>query len=164
MTKGQIYFNPRVWRVRVAQAAIWVGAATLIWLFFSEDHATIAIEDQIAVWFGLVLAIACVLGFEVYLRRYVVAIMREPDGLAITTLATFHRRRLLIKAGRLGQERNDKFSGRSVVDNNWSPLGIPGIWPPMIIDVTPPAKLDRQALQAAIRRLAQRGDGRKERL
>jgi hypothetical protein len=164
MAKGQIYVNPRVWRVRVAQAAIWLAAAALIWLFFSEDHATMATPDRIAVWFGLVFAIACVLGFEVYLRRYVVAIVREADSLAITTLATVHRRRLLIKAGRLGQERNDTFSGRSIVDNNWSPLAIPGIWPPMIVDVTPPARLDRQALDAALRRLSQRGDGRKERL
>jgi hypothetical protein len=164
MAKGQIYFNPRVWRVRVAQTAIWAGAAALIWLFFSEDHATLATQDQIAVWFGLVFAIACVLAFEVYLRRYVVAIEREADGLAITTLATLHRRRLLIRAGMLGQERNDRFVGRSVVDNNWSPLRLPGIWPPMVVDVTPPARLDRQALEAALRRLPQRGDGRKERL
>lgn len=172
MADDTVYRNPRAWRVRVAQAAIAAFAATAVWLFISEDHAGMATADRIAVWFGLLFGLACFLAFEVYLRRYVLRIEREARGLAITTLATVHHARLVIRDGSLGRERNDRssFIGAPTVNNSWIPLNLPGRWPPFIIDVTPPAKLHRGGLEAALRRASKpatspkgRGDARGER-
>lgn len=170
--QGRIYFNPRVWRVRIAQAAVSLLAAGMVWLFVSEDHAAMTSGDRIAVWFGLIFGLACFLGFEVYLRRYVVEVKRDGDALAITTLATVHHRTMRIRDGSLGREQNDRSSliGAPTVNNNWIPLRVPGVWPPFLIDVTPPATLNRSGLDAALRRASKpvdgpkrRGDGRKER-
>jgi len=115
---------------------------------------------------------ACVLAFEVYLRRYVVRIEREADCLAIRTLATVHQRTLRIRDGSLGRERNDRSNlpGTPSVDNVWAALRVPGVWPPFILDLTPPAVLNRGALSAALARASRRakaakgrGDGRRER-
>jgi len=173
MSNDRIYFNPRAWRVRIAQAAIYGFAVLAGWLFLSEDHAGMAMADRVAVWFGLIFGAACFLAFEVYLRRYVVRIEREAEGLAITTLATVHQRTMRIHDGSLGAERNDRsyLVGTPSVNNNWIPLRVPGVWPPFIVDVTPPATLNHGALHSALTRATKRpakaakgrGDGRRER-
>lgn len=170
--EGRIYSNPRAWRARIAQAAISLLAAGMVWLFVSEDHAAMTSGDRIAVWFGLIFGVACFLAFEVYLRRYVVEMKRDGDALAITTLATAHRRTVRIRDGSLGRERGDRSNlvGAPSVNNMWIPLRVPGMWPPFILDATPPAMLNRGALDAALRRASGsvkgpkgRGDGRRER-
>lgn len=151
-----IYRNPRAWRVRVAQAAIWACAVFVVWIcLFAPVNPNDGPADRIVMLAAPVFVLACVAGFECYLRLYVVLIAQEADHIAVTTLATLHRRTLLLdkKRLRLGGQRHDRIlPGLSPgVDNFSSRLRVTGWRLPLIVDETPPARLDRAALEKALR-------------
>jgi hypothetical protein len=165
MAGERIYENPRAWRARIAQLAVWILAAVMVWLAVSENQVDETMADRIALWFGLIFGLACLVGIEVFLRRYVTAIDRAADGLSIETLATVHRRRVVVKGGSLGGARRDELwlPGTPSVNNQWTTISAPGLWMPLVVDVTPPAKLNRALMEAALRGKSGRGDGRKKR-
>lgn len=144
----QIYDNPRGWRVRIAQAAIWGFGALIIWLAFFSGGPVGSWGEQIFVWvIGAVVALimACT---EIYLRAYVIE-MRLDQGLHITTLSFFGQRSFTTDpaAVRVGQEKHDflDIPFKPVVDNYWIPLRVPGHRLPLIVDTTA-AKLDTRAI------------------
>lgn len=160
-----IYRNPRAWRVRIAQAAIWAFPAALIWIAATAPAGTSAGELAL-VWSLAAVAAVLLLAFEIYLRVYVIEISTEREAVRITALATFHHR--VIRPGAivgLGAERHERgsFGLSPSFNNRWLTLKLPGQWPPLIIDVTPPARLDRAALQRAAQTLRRAGDVRGQR-
>ncbi len=156
-----IYWNPRAWRVRFAQAAVWALPVALTWIAATADPATSA--GELALVWGLAAAAAVlVLAFELYLRAYVIEITAEDRALRITTLATLHNRILRPQSiTGLGADRHERgsFGLSPSFNNRWVTLKLPGQWPPLIIDETPPARLDRSALQRAVKDLRPQGDG-----
>lgn len=146
-----IYSNPRGWRVRIAQAAIWVFGGLIVWLaFFSDGHVG-SQGEQIFVWVTGALTALVMACTELYLRAYVIG-MRLEGGLRITTLSFFGQRSFTVDpaAVRLGGERHDFFIGRSIVNNFWMPMNAPGEPLPLIVDTTA-AGLDAAALDRAAR-------------
>lgn len=148
----EIYANPRAWRVRIAQAAIWGFGGLIVWLaFFSNGHVG-SQGEQIFVWVLGALTALIMAGTEYYLRAYVVD-MRLDGGLRITTLSFFGQRSFTVDPAsvRLGAEKHDLFVGRQVVSNFWMPLHVPGEPLPLIVDTTA-ASLNESALQRAAAR------------
>lgn len=146
-----IYSNRRAWRVRIAQATIWLFGGLILWLVFFSDSPVESQAEQIFVWIvaGLVASLmACT---EAYLRAYVTE-MRVDGGLCITTLSFFGQRQFVVDPAkvRLGAEKHDFFVGRSIVNNFWMPLRVPGERLPLIVDTTA-ASFDAAALQRAAR-------------
>ena len=142
-----IYLNQRAWRVRVAQAAIWVGAALCLWLVLSPPPIpTDGSVDQLVASLGAALMLCAIIAFEVYLRLYVLRIDRELDTLVITTLATVHHRRLRLSvtALSLGQIRRERAPAALApgYDTSWRALKVKGQTFPFIVDVTVPASLE----------------------
>lgn len=144
-----IYDNPRAWRVRIAQVAVWLFGAAIVWLaFFSNGHVG-SFAEQIFVWVMGAASILVLAGTEFYLRAYVLK-MRLETRLEITTLSFFGRRSIEADpaAISLGRERHDLWLYRSIVDNYWIPLNVPGEVLPLIVDTTA-ADIDMQALAKA---------------
>jgi hypothetical protein len=148
----EIYNNPRAWRVRVAQAAVWVFGALIVWLAFFANGPVGSQGEQIFVWVMGALAALLMAATEFYLRAYVV-IMRLDGGLRITTLSFFGERELTVDPASVsvGAERHDFFVGRQIVSNFWMPLRVPGEALPLIVDTTA-APLDGGALARAASR------------
>jgi hypothetical protein len=149
----EIYANPRAWRVRIAQAAIWVFGAPLVWLAFFSGAPVESMGEQVFVWVAGALMALIMAGAEFYLRAYVVD-MRLEGGLRITTLSFFGQRSFTVDPAlvRLGDEKHDFFVGRQIVSNYCAPLRVPGEPLPLIIDTTV-ASLNSAALgRAAARR------------
>ncbi|MDZ4761817.1 MAG: hypothetical protein SGJ21_12175 [Alphaproteobacteria bacterium] len=160
MSGADIYRNPRAHRVRIAQAAFWVFGVVLVWLAFLDDSAVGSPGELIFVRAVGVCAIALILAFEVYLRLYVLRIREEGGALEIVTLATLHHRTFRHDPGRydpggdvLGATRRERSRSLRAPSVNvwWTPLRLRGRRLPLIIDETPPAKLDRRRLEAALR-------------
>ena len=151
-----IYDNPRAWRVRIAQAAIWVFGSLIAWLAFLSDGPVESAGEQVFVWVIGALMLLIMAGTEFYLRAYVLKMQLE-DGLEITTLSFFGRRSLTVDPGDIsfGRERHDVWRFRSIVDNTWLPLNVPREVLPLIVDTTA-AAVDIQALAQAVQR-TQRG-------
>jgi len=151
-----LYLNPRGWRVRVAQAAIWLGALIILWLcFLAAPNFNNGPADQVVIVAAPIFSAFCVGAFEIYLRHYVLAIAQADDKIIITTLASLHRRTLALDKRRLhlgGQRHEHTLPGLAPgVDNFSSRLRVTGWRWPLIIDETPPAALDRDALFKALR-------------
>jgi hypothetical protein len=143
-----IFLNPRAWRVRVAQAAIWLSAALCVWLAFlaPASPADQALDEFVAAA-GACLMLSAVVLFELYLRLYVLRIERDGDTLLVTTLATAHHRHvsLNLTAIEMGDARHEE-SGASLApgyDNVWRSLKAKGQRLPFIIDLTPPARFEQ---------------------
>ena len=148
----EIYANPRAWRVRIAQAAIWGFGGVIIWLAFFSNGPVARQGEQIFVWVVGALMALVMAGTEFYLRAYVVD-MRLEGGLRITTLSFFGQRSFTVDPAsvRLGAEKHDLSVVRVVVDNYWMPLHVPGEPVPLIIDTTA-ASLNESALERAVAR------------
>ncbi len=138
------YVNPRIANVRVVQYTIAVGAVGI---------ALIAVSDG-ALSLALILAAigaACVVAFELlYIRKYVTRIRRDQNGWVLSTLSTFGERQLAFDPAQvqLGEEIEEYVRFSSV--NYHYPLRIGATR--YILDTTPPAKFDREALERALRR------------
>jgi len=142
-----IYSNPRAWRVRIAQAAIWLGAVLVVWLaFFAPANPNDQAADKIVAIAGAVFMIAMVVLIEGYLRLYVLRIERTGDTLIVTTLATLHRRTATVdlSATELGAIRRDQAPPGLApgYDNTWRSLKAKGQPFPFIIDLTASADLE----------------------
>lgn len=151
----EIYVNPRAHRVRIAQAAIWLGGAVIAWLGLFDQSGHVGSEAElIFVRVMGVAAIATIIAFEFYLRAYVLRIVREVGVLEITTLATLHHRvvRFDPAEAALGETRHETSVGPAPrVNAFWTPLRLPGRNFTFILDETPPARLDHAALRSALR-------------
>lgn len=147
-----IYDNRRAWRVRIAQAAVWIFGALIVWLAFFSAGAVGSFGEQIFVWVIGVLSLMVMAGTEFYLRAYVIE-MRLDAGLQISTLSFFGHRSLVADLGQvsIGRERHDFSAYRSIVSNYWIPLNVPGEPLPLIVDTTA-GGLDLEALARAARR------------
>ncbi len=147
-----IYDNPRAWRVRIAQAAIWIFGALIVWLAFFSNGRVESEGEQIFVWVTGALAALIMASTEIYLRAYVVK-MRLNGGLHIRTLSFFGERKLVVDPAKvsLGRERHDVWNWRTIVDNYWIPLNAPNELLPLIVDTTA-AAINMQALERAARR------------
>lgn len=148
----EIYANPRAWRVRIAQAAIWGFGAMIVWLAFFSNGPVGSMGEQIFVWVVGALMALVMAGTEYYLRAYVVD-MRLEGGLRITTLSFFGHRAITVDPAlvRVGAEKHDFFVARQVVNNFWAPMHVPGEPLPLIVDTTA-ASLDMAALERAAAR------------
>lgn len=149
----ELYRNPRAWRARIVQVAVWIGLAVMISIPFTPS-APATTADLIAVGFGVLLAIGAVIGVEYFLRRYVTAVHATPSGTVFTTLTTFgakqtpHARSEIRNAG----VRHDQamYPGAPSVDNQWISLHRKEGGFAYILDVTPPATIDAAALARAL--------------
>ena len=142
-----IFANPRAWRVRIAQAAIWLGAALCVWLaFFSPSNPADQPLDKLVAVAGASVTLSAAVLFELYLRLYVLRIEREGDALLVTTLATAHHRHvsLDLRATALGDVRHEEVGPGLApgYDNLWRSLKAKGQRLPFIIDLTPPARFE----------------------
>lgn len=148
----EIFSNPRAWRVRIAQAAVWIGGALIVWLAFFADGHVNSQGEQVFVWVMGAAAALVMASTEYYLRAYVVQ-MRLDGGLRITTLTFFGQRDLVVDPAsvQLGKERHDFLIARQVVDNYWMPLRVPGEPLPLIVDTTA-SPLNADAFARAIAR------------
>ena len=148
----EIFSNPRAWRVRIAQAAVWGFGALIVWLAFFSDSRVESQGEQIFVWVVAGLTMLVMAGTEFYLRAYVID-MRVEGGLRITTLSFFGQRSFVVDPVdiRVGGEKHDFFVGRSIVNNFWIPMHVPGERFPLIVDTTA-AELNAAALERAARR------------
>lgn len=136
-----LYLNSRAWRVRLAQAAIWLGAGLCAWLaFIVPPNPTDGPADQLVVLIGAILMIAATLAFEVFLRLYVLRIEREGGVLQVTTLATCHHRRTRLDtaATSLGETRREQAPAFLApgYNNSWRALKAKGHLFPFIVDTT----------------------------
>jgi len=91
-----IYNNTRAWRVRIAQAAIWIGGGVIVWLAFFSDSRVESYGEQVFVWVMAALSIIVMAGTEFYLRAYVLQLRAEGAKLAIETLSFFGQRSLSV--------------------------------------------------------------------
>lgn len=148
----EVYSNPRAWRVRIAQATIWIFGGIIVWLAFFSNGRVDSFGEQIFVWVAGALMALIMAGTEYYLRAYVVE-MRLDGGLRITTLSFFGQRSITVDpaAVSLGRERHDFSVTRSIVNNYWMPFNVPGEPLPLIVDTTA-ADIDIGALERAARR------------
>ncbi len=146
-----IYDNPRAWRVRIAQTAVWIFGTTIVWLAFFSGGSMSSFGEQVFVWIVGALTACIMAASGIYLRAYVVK-MRLDDGLRITTLTFFGNRDLVVAPSEIsfGRERHDVWTVRSMVDNYWIPLNVPGELLPLIVDTTA-ARVDMQAWARAAR-------------
>jgi 4-amino-4-deoxy-L-arabinose transferase-like glycosyltransferase len=136
-----VYQNRRGWRVRVAQAAIWLGAGFGLWLvFLAPPNPADQSSDQIVASVGAIFTGCAVLAFEIYLRLYVLRIEREGDVFLVTTLATLHHRHLRLDRDSLslGETQREQAPAFLVpgYDNYWRGLKTKGHLLPFIIDTT----------------------------
>lgn len=147
-----LYRNPRAWRGRVVQVALWVGVIAMATIPLNAPPMTGA--DMGVFIGGVALMLAAAIAVEVYLRRYVVAIDQAPDGAVFTTLTTFatmrrtHARGEIRYAGRRHDQSN--IPGAPSVDNHWVSLHTPAGKFAYLVDVTPPAQIDDKALKQAL--------------
>ena len=135
-----LYENRRAWRVRIAQAAIWIAFVAIAAVMLGPPHPNDTLADRIVGYGGLAFIALCVLGMEIYLRLYVLRIEDGGADLRVTSLATLHHRtRVLPRAdASLGAERHD-FSLAGVspgVDNTWRTFKVRGQRLPYIVDTT----------------------------
>jgi len=136
-----LYLNARAWRVRIAQAAIWLGAGLCLWLtFLAPPNSTDQPIDQIVTSVAAFLMVCAVLALEVYLRLYVLRIERDGGVLLVTTLATLHHRRVRLEGistslGETRRERAPAFLAPGY-DNSWRGLKAKGHLLPFIVDTT----------------------------
>ena len=142
-----LYLNQRAWRVRVAQAAIWLGAGLCLWLvIFTAPNPTDGPADRIVAAVAAVFMLCAVLAFEVYLRLYVLRIEHEENVLLVTTLATIHHRcvRLDASTTSLGETRRERAPAFAApgYDNSWRGLQAKGQIFPFIVDSTKPTRID----------------------
>ncbi|WP_291197588.1 hypothetical protein [Hyphomonas sp.] len=148
-----IYQNTRVIRVRSLQVILWVFALGLaLWLYMQMEAG---IPDS-----GLLLSIFApvfglfVLGFEYYLRSYVVSLAETPGGLKLDTLSMFTRQSRVVdwQDVKLGGEHHDLLiTGASPsVDNQYTLLHLTARRLPLIVDTTNDP-LDVQTLRRRIR-------------
>ncbi|MDZ4775238.1 MAG: hypothetical protein SGJ23_00455 [Alphaproteobacteria bacterium] len=147
-----LYRNPRAWRARVAQAAIWIGLVALATIPLNAPPPT---DADTAVYIGgMLLMIGAVIGMEIYLRRYVVAIDVSEGGADFTTLATLGHRRKRHGRGELryAGERQDRFiaPGAPSVKNEWISIHDNRGRFAYVLDITPPATIDAKALKRAL--------------
>lgn len=136
-----IYENPRAWRVRVAQAAVFGFGVVIVWLAFFSGDPVSSTGEQIFVWVMGALVAAVMVGAPFYLRAYVVRISSD---WRVTTLDLLGQRTIVVDPSQisLGAERHDFAVYRSIVNNFWAPLRVPGEPFPLILDTTPPARFD----------------------
>lgn len=150
----EIYSNPRAWRVRVAQATIWIIGAMIVWMAFFSDGPVGSAGEQIFVWVIGALVALVMAGTDLYMRAYVLELRLE-GGLRITTLTFFGQRSFTVDPAlvRVGQEKNDflDLPFTPLVDNYWMPMRVPGQRMPLIVDTTA-ASLDVAALERGARR------------
>ncbi len=148
-----IFSNPRGWRVRIAQAAIYIFGALIFWLAFFSNGRVESFGEQIFVWVIGALCVPIMLFMTAYPSYYVTHMRLLREGLEITTLTFLSQRTFLIDPARvqLGRERHDLFIGRSIVSNFWHGLWIEGRKLPLIVDVTA-AALNERELERAVRR------------
>jgi len=147
-----LYRNPRAWRVRVAQAAIWMGLAALATV---PANAPAPTDADTAVFVGcMLLMIGAVISMEFYLRRYVVAIDLAQSGAHFTTLATIGHRRKRHGRGELryAGQRQDRFiaPGAPSVRNEWISIHDNRGRFAYVLDITPPATIDDNALRKVL--------------
>lgn len=135
-----LYANKRAWRVRIAQAAVWITFAAIASVMFGPPHPNDTLADHIVGYGGLTFIALCVLGMELYLRLYVLRIEDHGANLRITTLATLHHRTRTVPRAdtSFGAERHD-YSPAGVspgVDNTWRTFNVRGQRLPYIVDTT----------------------------
>lgn len=149
----ELYRNPRAWRARIVQAAVWVGLAAMLSIPFAPSPPPTA-ADLVATGFGGVLAVGAAAGVEYFLRRYVVAIHATPSGAVFTTLTTFASKQTPHARGeiRAAGLRHDRamIPGAPSVDNQWIALHRNEGGFAYVLDVTPPARIDQIALARAL--------------
>lgn len=137
-----LYQNRRAWRARVAQAAIWGGAAACVWVAAAAPRPNDTMADTIVVWVGVIFMLACVAAFEVYLRLYVLRIVRDDGALRITTLSTLHHRCVSVDAetASFSDERHEHAPPGLAPghDNSWRGLRAKGHRFAFIVDTTQP--------------------------
>ncbi|MCR6646193.1 MAG: hypothetical protein NVV62_17585 [Terricaulis sp.] len=147
-----IFSNPRGWRVRIAQAAIYFFGAMIFWLAFFSNGRVESFGEQIFVWVIGALCVPVILFMAAYPYFYVIRMRLLREGLEITTLTLLSQRTFLVDPARvqLGRERHDLFVWRSIVSNFWHGLWIEGRALPLIVDVTA-ASLNARELERAVR-------------
>jgi hypothetical protein len=147
-----LYRNPRAWRARVAQAALWIGAIAIAAAPLNSPPMTGG--DQAIYAVGVLLVLGCAIAVEFFLRRYVVAIERAPDGALFTTLTTFGTMQRKRGRGEIrhagARHDNTYYPGAPSVDNHWIALHRADGKFAYVLDVTPPATIDDKALRAAL--------------
>lgn len=147
-----IFSNPRAWRVRIAQAAIYVFGALIIWLAFFSNGRVESFGEQIFVWVMGALCVPVMLFMSAYTYYYVTRLRLLREGLEVSTLTLLGQRTFVIDPARvqLGRERHDFFVGRSIVNNFWHGLWIEGRALPLIVDFTA-SSLNARELERAVR-------------
>ncbi|MBL8559114.1 MAG: hypothetical protein JNM47_10365 [Hyphomonadaceae bacterium] len=151
MTRN-LYCNPRAWRARIAQAAIWLGVVAIGAIPFTTPSITP--QETLIAYLFVALAVAAAVGVEIYLRRYVSAIDADANGVVFTTLTTFGRKQIRHGRGEIRHagRRHDKarFGAAPSVDNHWIALHTAAGKFAFVLDVTPPATMDDDALRKAL--------------
>ena len=148
-----IYQNTRVIRVRSLQAIVWFFTLGLIVWLYIQMKAGIPDSGLLLTIFAPVFGLF-VLGFEYYLRSYVVSLAETPGGLKLETLSTFTRQSRIVdwQDVTLGGEHHDLLiTGASPsVDNQYTLLHLTARRLPLIVDTTNDP-LDVRALRRRIR-------------
>lgn len=148
-----IYQNTRVIRVRSLQAILWVFTLGLIAWLYIQMKAGIPDSGLLLTIFAPVFGLF-VLGFEYYLRCYVVSLAETPGGLKLETLSTFTRQARIVdwQDVKLGGEYRDRLvTGASPsVDNQYMLLRLTARRLPLIVDTTNDP-LDVRTLRRRIR-------------
>jgi hypothetical protein len=141
-----LYENPRAWRARIVQVAMWAFTAAMIWIAIDPATAQVSSPGEMIFAQGMAgAAIVLALATEVFLSRYIIRITREGDALAVTTFLTLmhwtaHKPRRSVNLGRLRKDELRTAAAPSV-SNQWRTLNVEGHILPYILDLTPPAVL-----------------------
>jgi len=135
-----LYASKRAWRVRIAQAAIWIAFIAIASVMLGPPHPNDTLADVIIGYTGLAFIALCVAGMELYLRLYVLRIEESGADMRVTTLATLHHRtRTFARTDTsFGAEHHDfsPVGAAPGVDNTWRTFKVRGQRLPFIIDTT----------------------------
>ena len=154
--EGRVFYaNSRQLVLRFVQVVLWGGAGLILWLVSQlGQNPRDTLADYVVSIIGALVMVAGVIGYEVYLRLYVVRLEARNGLLRFTTLSTFGTRGFNVDpeqvyVGAPVRLRTDGLAAPST-DTTHRSINVVGRKLPLIVDLTMDND-DSRALQRFIR-------------
>ena len=124
----------RGWRLRIVQIALWIGAALAAW-FATLSLLEASAESLLLISVAVLTALAAG-GFEMFMRRYVIAIVGDGAEVEITTLTTSGQRAIRAPRAALSAVSGIYESDIDAGYASWRLVRLAGRPFPFILDTT----------------------------
>ena len=155
-TSGKVFYqNSRGVVLRFLQVTLWGFTGVILWLVSQlGGNPRDTLADYAIAWIGALVMVAGAIGYEVYLRLYVVRVEARGRVLRFTTLTTFGQHAFDVEPDRvyLGSPTRMRTGGTEAPSTNTvhRSINVTGRKLPLIVDLTMDQD-DAQALQAFVR-------------